>query len=161
MAASCGRQLLQRAAANLHSSSRLTPIRSISRLSSLQGQSRNLAPRFSSPAFTTARFQPPTASSFSWARRSYSSTPGQQQQEQQQQPPPPPPPPRSETTKVKFWPFFIIIALGFGGYALLVNQRLGNFCPLSYATLAFHTLSPCLAPLSLARTCFAVVPTSC
>ncbi|KAH8884492.1 uridylate kinase [Thozetella sp. PMI_491] len=61
--------------------------------------------------------QPPVAS---WARRSYSSPSDQQQQQQ----PPPPPPPPPKPPQVKFWPFVIIIALGFGGYALLVNKRI-------------------------------------
>ncbi|EFX01614.1 uridylate kinase ura6 [Grosmannia clavigera kw1407] len=39
-------------------------------------------------------------------------------------PPPPPPPPSSPKQTIKFWPFIVVIALGFGGYAVLVNQRM-------------------------------------
>ncbi|KAL2259170.1 hypothetical protein VTK26DRAFT_7246 [Humicola hyalothermophila] len=34
-----------------------------------------------------------------------------------------PTPPRSNNNQIKFWPFLIVIALGSGGYMLLVNQR--------------------------------------
>ncbi|KAK4128734.1 hypothetical protein N657DRAFT_37781 [Parathielavia appendiculata] len=37
-----------------------------------------------------------------------------------------PPPPRGSNNQVKFWPFLIVIALGSGGYILLVNQRKGK-----------------------------------
>ncbi|KAH6619185.1 adenylate kinase-domain-containing protein [Chaetomium sp. MPI-SDFR-AT-0129] len=38
-------------------------------------------------------------------------------------PPPPPPPPKNSGSQVKFWPFVVVIALGSGGYMLLVNNR--------------------------------------
>jgi len=36
-----------------------------------------------------------------------------------------PPPPRNNKDKVKFWPFVLVVALGSGGYILLVNRRKG------------------------------------
>ncbi|CAK7274145.1 bifunctional uridylate/adenylate kinase [Sporothrix epigloea] len=56
----------------------------------------------------------PSPLSRSVARRSYSSS----------TPPPPPPPPKP--SGIKFWPFVVVIALGSGGYVLLVNQRNAN-----------------------------------
>lgn len=35
-------------------------------------------------------------------------------------------PPRSNNNQIKFWPFVIVIALGSGGYMLLVNRRKGE-----------------------------------
>jgi UMP-CMP kinase len=34
--------------------------------------------------------------------------------------------PPKNNSQVKFWPFLIVIAFGFGGYAVLVNQRKGE-----------------------------------
>jgi hypothetical protein len=41
---------------------------------------------------------------------------------------PPPPPPKSGNN-IKFWPFVAVIALGSGGYMLLVNRRKGALEP--------------------------------
>ncbi|KAI2471205.1 hypothetical protein F4781DRAFT_128095 [Annulohypoxylon bovei var. microspora] len=35
-------------------------------------------------------------------------------------------PPRGSNDAVKFWPFLVIIGLGFGGYAFLVKTRVEN-----------------------------------
>lgn len=34
--------------------------------------------------------------------------------------------PPKNSNQVKFWPFLVIVACGFGGYAVLVNQRKGE-----------------------------------
>ncbi|CAK7232429.1 bifunctional uridylate/adenylate kinase [Sporothrix bragantina] len=56
------------------------------------------------------------------ARRFYSSN----NNESGSPPPPPPPPPPPKPSNIKFWPFLVVIALGSGGYVLLVNQRNQN-----------------------------------
>lgn len=59
-----------------------------------------------------ALYRPSTPSAF---RRSYSSNN-----------PLPPPPKKGATTPVKFWPFFLVVALSSGAYIALVNQRAGE-----------------------------------
>ncbi|KAL2023196.1 hypothetical protein VTK56DRAFT_3319 [Thermocarpiscus australiensis] len=78
--------------------------------SETRAHSRRAATRFASPAL---RQQPR-------AQRSYSSG---SQGGQNTTPPPPPPPRRSGSNQIKFWPFLVVIALGSGGYVLLVNRR--------------------------------------
>ncbi|KAK4039261.1 adenylate kinase-domain-containing protein [Parachaetomium inaequale] len=69
-----------------------------------QASSRRAVPQSQSPS-AFLRQQP-------LAQRSYSS--GSQGKNT---------PPRSNSNQVKFWPFLIVIALGSGGYMLLVNRR--------------------------------------
>ncbi|KAK4116352.1 UMP-CMP kinase [Canariomyces notabilis] len=69
------------------------------------------------------------------AQRSYSS--GSQGGQNIPPPPPPPPPRRSNNNQIKFWPFLVVIALGSGGYILLVNQRIEMPPPTKSTTPAF------------------------
>ncbi|CAK7201430.1 bifunctional uridylate/adenylate kinase [Sporothrix eucalyptigena] len=94
----------------------------------LTASASSLVPR---AAFATSRASTyripttvtPISSAFSLprltARRFYSS-----KNEGGSTPPPPPPPPKPSS--IKFWPFLVVIALGSGGYVLLVNQRNQN-----------------------------------
>ncbi|KAK3310023.1 adenylate kinase-domain-containing protein [Chaetomium strumarium] len=61
------------------------------------------------------------------AQRSYSS--GSQGGQQT-------PPPRSSNSQIKFWPFVVLIALGSGGYMLLINRR-KTMPPTTQTTPAF------------------------
>lgn len=72
---------------------------------------------FRRAASSSARLYKPSSllsSARSSAHRSYSTGPGA------------PPPPRSSGNGIKFWPFVVVIALGSGGYMLLVNRRKGT-----------------------------------
>lgn len=69
------------------------------------------------PTFRRTSFRSATSNPF---RRPYSSSP---------------PPKKAATTPVKFWPFFLVVALSSGAYIALVNQRAGKFAPGSSCTL--------------------------
>ncbi|ETS87720.1 hypothetical protein PFICI_01548 [Pestalotiopsis fici W106-1] len=59
---------------------------------------------------TTAAPRTPTKIATTAARRAYSTEP-----------------PKGSNNSIKFWPFVVIIALGTGGYAMIVNRRAGMF----------------------------------
>ncbi|OIW34962.1 hypothetical protein CONLIGDRAFT_32352 [Coniochaeta ligniaria NRRL 30616] len=73
----------------------------------------SLSSSCSKTAFRRQAFSRPNTSSS--LRRSYSSNN-----------PPPPPPKTGATNRVKFWPFFLVVALSSGAYIALVNQRVGE-----------------------------------
>ncbi|KAK4105548.1 UMP-CMP kinase [Parathielavia hyrcaniae] len=105
-ATACGRQawrqLIRSTASNLRQQQPLQPRFAFSR--QISSTTRSLPSRTATRSpFSLLRQQP-------FAQRSYSSQ-GQ------------PPPPRGSNNQVKFWPFLIVIALGSGGYILLVNRR--------------------------------------
>lgn len=79
---------------------------------------------FCSSASTTPSTATSTLISRLPARRFYSETP-KSKSSSGTPPPPPPPPPTGPKQSVKFWPFFIIIGLGTGGYIMLANRRKG------------------------------------
>jgi UMP-CMP kinase len=116
-ATACGRQAWRQLMRNTSRGPAANP-------SNVLRQQRQLHSRFplSRQISSTARSSPRRAvpqspSSFlrqqPLAQRSYSS--GQAH-----------PPPRGSNNQVKFWPFLIVIALGSGGYILLVNRRKGE-----------------------------------
>lgn len=134
-ATSCGRQAWQQLLRNSSSSS--SARRSAVTSSSLvcqpqQRQQHQLAAALRRQASTSPRVpsrRAATQSPFAFprqqplAQRSYSSG----SQGGQHTPPPPPPPRRSSSNdQIKFWPFLVVIALGSGGYVLLVKQRNGE-----------------------------------
>lgn len=82
------------------------------------------------PAFAPSSFRQLTA------RRFYSEGPKGSNNSSGIPPPPPPPPPKP--SNIKFWPFIVVIALGSGGYMLLVNQRNNSTFSLK-ETLSIHT----------------------
>ncbi|KAK9420979.1 hypothetical protein SUNI508_06124 [Seiridium unicorne] len=75
-----------------------------SSFSSLAG--RFQARAFTSPALSRAPAAPLPRINTTAARRAYSTEP-----------------PKGSSNSIKFWPFLVIIALGTGGYAMIVNRR--------------------------------------
>ncbi|GAB1310476.1 bifunctional uridylate/adenylate kinase [Madurella fahalii] len=117
----CGRQALRQLMRNGARGPTLTPSRLFQ-----QQQQQQFALRRQVSSSTRARSScAGTKSPSSFLRRqptpqrSYSAS----SQGNHTTPPPPPPPPRGNNNQVKFWPFLIVIALGSGGYILLVNRR--------------------------------------
>jgi UMP-CMP kinase len=110
-ATACGRQGWRQLIRNsCHGPATTTPSKNLLR----QQQPYRLA--FQRQASSTTRTTPHSLlRQQPLAQRSYSS--GSQGGQQT------PPPPRSSNSQIKFWPFVVLIALGSGGYMLLINRR--------------------------------------
>lgn len=129
-------RLIWRQAALARASARFCASSSSSASASRSFVSSSPASRVSRAAATRATTPISSPTYRSSTRRAYSS-----------QPPPNPNPNQS----VKFWPFLIIIAAGFGGYVFLVKRRIGKFI---FITTCFVTASHIRSAVQIHEICF-------